>query len=218
MDLLATPTGTLNDGGAFARTTTLLVNDAAGNTRRVFEEDSTPAAEEAVLSLSGSRPVFYPLDDYNAELVVSASTEAGPLPVALEVINAASSFVADAAGDVSEPFEGVRLELRRPFNVLAWPWFLAAIWWSLALASISIVWQVVMWHEEIQFWVYGFFIGVLFALPQMRDSLSGAPPRGSLIDYAAFYWAMGIVAICLVMSVVVWNRRLRQDRNERSAP
>ncbi len=218
MELLPVPVGDANEGGRFKEAITLLVNDASGTTRRTFEAGTTPSADEAVLSLTGSRPVFYPLDQYTAELVLFASAvDDTDVPIALEVINASSTFVAEAVGEVAPPFTGVELELRRPANVLIWTGFLAVIWWALAVVSISIVWQVVMWHEEIQFWVYGFLIGVLFALPQMRDNLPGAPPRGSLVDYAAFYWAIGIVALCLILIVVIWNRRLRDTRHERGA-
>jgi hypothetical protein len=217
VQLVVVPDGTLNDNGRFAETVTLLVNDAAGATVRTFDAGAASGRTDAVVALDGTRPTSYPFDSYDAGLFLVASTEGEPdLPLSLTVTNGSTNFVADVAGEPEGGLSGARFELRRPGNVIAWVVFLAAIWWALAIASIAILWQVVMWHEELQFWIYGFLIGVLFALPPLRDNLPGAPPRGSLIDYAAFYWAVGIVALCLVLSVLVWTRRLRRVRQQAS--
>jgi hypothetical protein len=43
----------------------------------------------------------------------------------------------------------------------------------------------------------------LFALIGMRNAAPGAPPIGSLIDYASFFWAEAIVAASL--AVTAWS-------------
>ena len=40
----------------------------------------------------------------------------------------------------------------------------------------------------------GWMAATLFALIGMRNAAPGSPPIGSLIDYAAFFWAEAIVA------------------------
>ena len=68
-----------------------------------------------------------------------------------------------------------------------------AILCLLAAGSVSVVWHVVVEGSPIPFWAWGFMAGVLFALPPLRNGLPGSPPLGSLVDWAAFYWAILVV-------------------------
>jgi hypothetical protein len=68
-----------------------------------------------------------------------------------------------------------------------------------------------VWDQPFPFWGWGYLTGVLFALPSLRTSLPGAPPNGSFIDITAFYWSIGLVAGTLIILVVFWNYRVRQQ-------
>lgn len=64
----------------------------------------------------------------------------------------------------------------------------------------------------------GWMAATLFALIGMRNAAPGAPPIGSLIDYVAFFWAEGIIAACLVVTVVSGSRVEHRKRVDAAEP
>ncbi|WP_223244548.1 DUF4436 family protein [Streptomyces sp. CBMA156] len=54
----------------------------------------------------------------------------------------------------------------------------------------------------------------LFALVGLRNAAPGSPPIGSLLDYAAFFWAELLVAVGLTM-VVVRGARIEGGHEKR---
>ena len=48
----------------------------------------------------------------------------------------------------------------------------------------------------------------------VRNAAPGSPPIGSLIDYAAFFWAEGIIAASLVTAAFFGFRTEVADRAE----
>jgi hypothetical protein len=77
--------------------------------------------------------------------------------------------------------------------------------WTIALGCAGMMWWVVVFHAEIPFWCFALFASVLFALPTLRNGLPGRPRYGVLVDWAAFYWAIAIVALGLTLALIVWN-------------
>ncbi|GAA2824754.1 hypothetical protein GCM10010505_56750 [Kitasatospora aburaviensis] len=86
--------------------------------------------------------------------------------------------------------------------------------WALALAVMA---GAEVLHRSRQGMVWpslGWMAATLFALVGMRNAAPGSPPIGSLIDYVAFFWAEGIIAACLVVTVVSGSRVERRRRAE----
>ena len=52
-------------------------------------------------------------------------------------------------------------------------------------------------------------VGVLFALPPLRDSLPGRPPPGTIFDFVSFYWSVTIIGVNLMLVLAIWLRRTR---------
>ena len=58
---------------------------------------------------------------------------------------------------------------------------------------------------------------MLFALPQLRNGLPGSPPFGSIIDWAAYYWALGLVGVSLLALILAGNVAIRSVRTDSDA-
>jgi hypothetical protein len=53
------------------------------------------------------------------------------------------------------------------------------------------------------FWsALGFLGTLLFALIPLRNAVPGDPPIGSLIDFASFFIAEGVVSISMIVTVL----------------
>jgi hypothetical protein len=98
--------------------------------------------------------------------------------------------------------------VRRP-STTAYAIWVMLLMWGLAVSGVFIVWAVTIWGAEPPMWSYGYLVGVLFALPQLRNQLPGSPPPGTLLDFVAFYWSIAIVGVSLILTLGIWIRANR---------
>ena len=209
------PNGTLNDNGRLTRPVSVLVGLVNSDPVVNFPAGQPMASVERTLTLAGTRVVRYPLDRYTSKLIVIGGDEAGDsIPVNLAVRGNFNDFVSQVTNRprrTSDQLAEVDLSYRRNTAVKLWAGLLTLLFWLLAAGSVSVVWHVVVEGSPIPFWAWGFMAGVLFALPPLRNGLPGSPRLGSLVDWAAFYWAILVVGGSLVGLLVLWNIRLRRD-------
>lgn len=209
------------DGVTLVTPVRLIVNDIAGNTVFEFAEGEIMRSLDVVLSLEGSRATRYPFDNYRTRLVIAASAgepaQAVRLPLELRMTAALDGFRADATQLASAGPADIQqfpVEITRDRGVVVWSVAFMTLAWLLAVGCATIVWSTVVFGAEIPLWTWGFFAGVLFALPSLRAGLPGSPPYGSLVDWASFYWAVAIVAASLVLLIVIWNLIVRHQVRE----
>jgi len=210
----------VDETGLLTEDLTLVVNDADGRTARTLAEGGPPGTVTATLALTGSRANRYPVDRYKATLLVAARTEDGDaVPVRLSLRSSEPEFTIDVA-DATATDEAAVADLRvgRRGAVIGWAAFFVVVCWMLAIGAASIGWTTVVHGITSPAWGWGFLIGILFALPPLRSALPGSPPSGSLVDLAAFYWAVGIVALTVVAMIGSWNVRVRRAPGEPDSP
>jgi hypothetical protein len=65
-------------------------------------------------------------------------------------------------------------------------------------------------------WSVGYLVGVLFALAPLRASLPWSPPPGTLLDFVAFYWSIGLVGITLIVTLFIWLQRAHPAKTPRA--
>ncbi|MFE5583208.1 DUF4436 family protein [Kitasatospora sp. NPDC056531] len=85
------------------------------------------------------------------------------------------------------------------------PWRAYAVMVTIALlvtAGLLAAWLIVWQRRGIIWPALSWMAATLFALVGMRNAAPGNPPIGSLLDYAAFFWAELLVAVGLTMVVV----------------
>jgi hypothetical protein len=200
------------------------VNDSTGNDRLTFFRGSTMQPRVAVISLTGSRALRYPFDRYRAPLVVQAQdAETGAaIPVALSVVAALPDFTASATDErlIGSQVARVALVIDRQAGVVLWAVLFMILCWMLAFAVAALSYLVLVRTDAVPLWLWGFITGILFALPNLRNSLPGEPPFGSAVDWGAFYWAVLIIALCLLAMVVAEgvDIRRRTARSARGSP
>lgn len=210
----------VRDSGVLDEDLTLIVNDVNGQSSRTLASGTPPGTVTATLALTGSRVNRYPLDRYRSALLVAVRTDDDDaVPVRLSLRSSDPEFSIDATDASSSPeVSVVDLRVARRGAVIGWVAFFVLVCWMLAVAGGSIGWVTVVHGIASPAWGWGFLIGILFALPSLRAALPGSPPSGSLVDLAAFYWAVGIVAFTLVAMIASWNIRVRRAPSEPDSP
>lgn len=222
--LVFRPSGTIVDGTRLTEDVSVVVNDISGSSLRTFEAGSVMEPATVVVDLSGSQ-LRYPFDTYRAELAIGAvagdQDTQQPLPLDLEVGVALDQFSVDATAQRQENAATVDLEMQRRAAVIIWVLFFMGLVWCIALGGACVAWFIVVYAKDPPFWSFPFFAAILFALPTLRAGLPGSPPYGSLVDWAAFYWGIAILAGALIALLTVWNIEARvkvREQRSRSAP
>ena len=208
MRLVLSPEGEIVQGDRLTRPVTVVLNDLAGRDIRTYEVGSVIEPFTAMVPAKGSS-ARYPFDNYESTLRIGASygpPEASePLPLDLSLTAALDEFATAADLESTDNAASVDLDMSRRWASITWVVFFMFISWAIALGCAGIVWWVLIFHAQNPFWAYAMFASVLFALPSLRNGLPGSPRYGVLVDWAAFYWAIAIVAISLILSLAVWN-------------
>ncbi len=211
-----------DDGGALTEDLELVLNDANGQSTRTLPAGQPPGTVTVAVGMADSRTTRYPLDRYRATVLVIAQRrgqEGRAVPLRLSLRSSDPVFTLDVVEDRStDDVALVELRVTRRGTVIGWAGFFVLVCWLLAIAAASLGWTTVVHGIASPAWAWGFLIGVLFALPPLRNALPGAPPSGSLVDLAAFYWAVGIVALTLVAMIGSWNIRVRRAPHEPDSP
>ncbi len=211
MTMNFTPTGDLVDVNRLTENLELLALGATGTNTKTFVAGEPMGSFELTIPLTGSRITRYPLDRYSAQVaLVIGDAEGRAVPLAFSLSATLSDFRSTAESASSTTGTGgliIDLAFARSGSQLLFALVLLLVFWALAGGAVVIVWVVVARHSTIPIWAWGFLAGVLFALPNLRVSLPGSPPLGSLIDWAGYVWAVLIAVSSLVILLVVWFRR-----------
>lgn len=219
--LSAYPGGGLVEDNVLTEDIRVVVNDEAGGqgVRDLVAGEPLGAVSLTTL-LQGSRATRYPVDRYESVIVLAVlDSEGEPLPVDLSLRSSDPQFSVEVIEDAStDDAVVIRLGLQRRWTVVGWAGFFVVICWLIAISAVSIGWTTVVKGLASPVWSWGFLIGVLFALPPLRSALPGNPQGGSLVDFAAFYWAVGMVAFTLVAMIGSWNLRVRRAPSNPDAP
>ncbi|MBK9178871.1 MAG: DUF4436 family protein [Acidimicrobiales bacterium] len=216
--------GSFSADGLPSEDLVLRVNDVRGANRYDLPAGQAVDPIEATLALADGQVIRYPFDRYVSSLVVVAAEAATSpenrllVPVSVDLLAAVDSFRFTAG-----PSEGlfaqtpeasaVDVEISRAREVVFYAVAMMLLMWALAAAGLAMAWVVVIWGDEPPFWAYAYTVGVLFALPPLRGSLPGQPPPGTLVDYVAFYWAVAVTALTLLVLLGAWFFQARRQRH-----
>ena len=206
----------LGGDGRLSTTIALVVNDARGSAERQFDKGTRPGPFEATLPVATGSIVRYPFDRYSGSIII-VLLEVGdddPLPVAVSVRSIVDDFeVHGSWSEAADTGQGSLVvadwDAIRPATTTVYAVWLMILIWGLAATGALIVWAVVIWMVEVPFWAFGYFVGVLFALPPLRDSLPGRPPPGTIFDFVSFYWSVTLIGVGLILLLGIWLKRTR---------
>ncbi|MBD0691351.1 hypothetical protein BG452_08835 [Streptomyces sp. CBMA123] len=163
-----------------------------------------PIASSLVsFSLFGGRVTDYPFDGYRTRIGFRATVGGKPAPVVIGIQEADPFFAFTPAEEEAEGLGlAVTERIGRSRSTFILAWFMMAAMWALALAVLLAAWLIVRQRRGIVWPALSWMAATLFALVGMRNAAPGSPPIGTLLDYAAFFWAELLVAVGLTMVVV----------------
>jgi len=104
-------------------------------------------------------------------------------------------------------YTGLLIKMERTYAVKMFAGFIMLIFWLISLSIVLVMFSIVLRKRKIEFSMFAFLTAMLFALPALRNMQPFIPSIGCYSDYISFFWAEGIVAIALVVSVLTWLRR-----------
>ena len=217
--------GLVNGDGALLKEINIITNSALKHEIQ-FKKGQRLSAVDIVIGLYDGQYSRYPFDRHRADLELSAwtnesSENAGVLPLQLELSGAVPGLKVQAKADPevaatfkSDPrrladagFVSVQLGVERSATTTFWALFVMLLLWAMALAVVAVTSAFAMGKRKLEFGAFTWMGSMLFAFVGFRSAAPGVPPIGALIDVLAFFWAELIVALCLVMTVVVYLRR-----------
>ncbi len=159
--------------------------------------------------LTGDDITEYPFDGHEASLFFRATHSDGSggqsIPIRLTV-DAGShlwKFTLDPQAGSTSDAPRVNLVVGRSGGTLFWAWFMIIAMWVLSLGVFALAIRRARQKAPFHYWILTWMASMLFALTSFRLAAPGAPPIGSLIDYAAFFWAELFVACGLVITMAV---------------
>jgi hypothetical protein len=204
------------DGGATAVPLKVFVNSSNGSQERVFDKGKVMSRADVTLDLYDGTITDYPLDRFTTELRVGASTstptsaEAQPIPVAVDFIGSLHGLKVDEAALVSDQVGGVvpvNIAISRSPTTIAVAFFIISLLMAMALSVLGLTLSILLWGRKLEPPIIGLLGALMFGFVAFRNALPGTPPVGALSDYLSFFWAEGIVAVCLFVLVAVYFRR-----------
>ena len=224
------PTGTLGRGDIPTRDITVLLSDYAGRNVLRFRAGQPIDLARISLVLPRTPLTRYPFDHYATELLIGAVQHVGdastPLLLNLQLHEEVSGWEFTAIPDEArgealagraEELAGIplkpavgRIEIRRSGEVVGYAIGLALLMLGLAVGTLFLLWNFVVERRPLETWFATYGVGVVFALPRLRDSLPNAPPLGTVYDYLVYYWALAVTAIALLLILGTWFVRAQR--------
>ncbi|MEV7774652.1 DUF4436 family protein [Kitasatospora sp. NPDC086791] len=161
------------------------------------------ASTAVAFNLVDGRVTDYPFDRYDAPIGFRATAGGRTVPVVIGILEGDPFFAfRQASVDTEDGGIAVTERISRSRSTFILAWFMMLAMWALALAVLLAAWLIVRQRRGIVWPALGWMAATLFALVGMRNAAPGNPPIGSLLDYAAFFWAELLVAVGLTTVVV----------------
>jgi len=169
-----------------------------------LEKGTIPALQQINVPLSAGTPSDYPFDRYFADIVWAASTDDGsPIPVAMDFENRDPFFSIHPRSAVAAT-QGILLETQigRSRGTFILAWFMMAAMWAMSLAVLGGASVMVRRRMGLVWPGMAWMAATVFALVGLRNAAPGSPPIGSVIDYAAFFWAEAVTVASVAWAAV----------------
>lgn len=153
-----------------------------------------------------------PADDSNAPKAEEEEDEEAEIPHFLVFTDAkigvpvASGYTITTTTDKesNEYYTSLTMKISRGTPVKLFATFIMLLMWGVTLAVLGLVFTVVIKGRKAEIAMFSFIATLLFAFVTVRNSQPGVPPVGTFTDRWSFFWAEGILGICLLAVVLTW--------------
>lgn len=113
----------------------------------------------------------------------------------------------DVAGFVNttadQPYHGCitgKLSFKRSSGSLIYPSFIMIAFWGVSLIALVVAIKMVFFSSEsVPPPIFGAYIGLIFAIPSVRNTLTSVTTFGCSLDFYSFFWSLAIAVICLII-------------------
>lgn len=201
-----------------------LVTDYPFDDHKAFLElyFTTPATEQTPSPSDGSAAASPASTSPEAAPSAATSAEQGASPAqkketaAEEEVALAVDFYGSIPGmkieaaktpDSDDAYVGIDMRIGRSSTVIFFSLFIMVLMWGASIAVTLLVLSIILRGRKIEVGMFSFLSALLFALVAVRNSQPGVPPIGVFSDFASFFWAEVILAMCLLTIVFTWLLR-----------
>jgi hypothetical protein len=199
-----------------------LITNAVSNRTVISKAHQRPEFVSAEFALRDGTITDYPFDRYTANFYFRVFVGDGPnqhaVPIRVVFNNIDTFFhlspklersirVHQDEGEAKtittpQSLFAATAKVHRSTSTMVFAVFIMVFMWCLTIASLIAAWFIASGRFGL-FWSALAFLGtLLFALIPLRDAVPGDPPIGSLIDFAAFFIAEGVVSISMIVTVL----------------
>lgn len=144
----------------------------------------------------------------------SISEDAAALPIQLTVMTTSPGVDLDlsqqASAEGDDAVMAIDFKVKRAGTVTAYTVFVMAAMWGIALLIFIQSLALALRGRKPEADIMAYMAALLFAIPALRETLPGIPPVGSYTDVVAFFWAEGITALALIISLGAWLFRAHE--------
>lgn len=182
--------------------------DISGVEQIHLPESNFAAPETGEIRVDSADLVSYPFDEYDIDVTAAAyvgeptlSLNADPsdlgeqVPIDIQVVSMLGTFRADASVSETAGVPTVEVDLYRPKTTRVWASAMMAIYWGLAIAAVAVVVATMAGLLLFETRHLAWLTAMIFAFAAFRNTAPGSPPIGVFIDFAAFFWAVGLVVL-----------------------
>lgn len=145
-----------------------------------------------------------PEGDKKEEAAEEPEEEEIPLLLIFNPSLSGYSITTEKAKDNEDTYVHTVLNVSRSGMVTAFAGFIMFLMWSVSLAVLALVVTVVIGGRKSELAMFSFIATLIFAFVTVRNSLPGVPPVGTFSDKLSFFWAEGILGMCLLAVVLTW--------------
>jgi hypothetical protein len=199
-----------------------LISNTVSNRTQVAKAHQRPEFVSVDFALRDGTITDYPFDSYTANFYFRAFVGDGPnqhaVPIRVVFNNIDTFFTLSPtqeksirvhhdegeAKTISTPQSlfAATANVHRSTSTMVFAAFIMVFMWCLTIASLIAAWFIASGRFGL-FWSALAFLGtLLFALIPLRQAVPGDPPIGSLIDFAAFFIAEGVVSVSMIVTVL----------------
>ena len=167
---------------------------------------TAPAEGAANTSTTTTEQEGQPAQKKDAAAPPAAEEE---VPLAVDFYGSIPGMKIEAAktSDSDDAYVGIDMQIGRSSTVVFFSLFIMALMWGATIAVTLLVLSVLLRGRKIEVGMFSFLSALLFALVAVRNSQPGVPPVGVLSDFASFFWAEVVLAMCLLTIVFTWLLR-----------
>jgi hypothetical protein len=215
-----------------------LISNAVTNPTVVAKANERPEFVSVQFALRDGIITDYPLDSYTTNfhfrvlVGTGANQHSVPVRAVFDNIDAFFKVVphqeqsievhhdGGAAKNIATPQSlfAATATVERSTSTVMFAVFIMVFMWCLTVAALIAAWYVASGRLGLFWSALGFLGTLLFALIPLRNAVPGDPPIGSLIDFAAFFIAEGVVSISMIVTVLHGYHIEISNKKQKAAP